>query len=173
VAHQIAVSEEVFTRLSNLARPFVDRSPEDVIRRLLDQNELSTDKVAAKPNGHILASVVSGVRSPTSRVPRERGAIVRIGDHKIDAVSVRTLYEEALKLFVANRTSQLRSVVPLKTSGERYLIATKPIHPTGKPFVIPVEYRGFCMEAHKDYKNAIAHLRILCERLGLTLQYLG
>ena len=61
----------------------------------------------------------------------------------------------------------------MRTSGERFLIALKPVHPSGKPFVVQVEYRGFYMEAHKDYKNAIAHLRILCNRLGLSLNYLG
>jgi hypothetical protein len=98
---------------------------------------------------------------------------VRIGERRINAVSVRALYEEALRLLVENNASELKSVVPLRTSKERFLIALEPIHPTGNPFVVPVEYRGFYMEGHKDYKNAIAHLRILCGRLGLQLQYLG
>lgn len=32
----ITLSDEVFSRLQALARPFKDREPEDVIRRLLD-----------------------------------------------------------------------------------------------------------------------------------------
>jgi len=173
MAQQITVSEEVFARLSRLARPFVDREPQDVIRRLLEQNEGAGAKPSEKPDSQFARPVLPGDRSPMSRVPRERGAVVKIGYHRIEAVSVRSLYEEALKLLVADYGSKLKSVVPLKTSAERYLIAAKPIHPTGKPFVIPVEYRGFCMEAHKDYKNAVAHLRILCDRLGLGLRYLG
>ena len=173
MTHQITVSEEVFARLSRLARPFVDRAPEDVIRRLLDQNEPANGKATRSLDGETSAAVSHGNRSTASRVPRERGATVQIGDYKIDAVSVRALYEEALKFLVAKYSSKLRSIVPLKTSSERYLIADRAVHPTGNPFVIPVEYRCFCMEAHKDFKNAIAHLQMLCNRLGLSLKYLG
>jgi hypothetical protein len=173
MAHQITVSDDVFGRLSKLARPFVDRKPEDVIQWLMDHYERSDRKVPPRPDRSAATPVSPGNRTTDSRVPRERGATVRIGDYKIEAVSVRSLYEEALKFFVANHSSNLRSVVPLKTSSERFLIATKPIHPTGNPFVIPVEYRGLYMEAHKDYKNAIRHLGTLCNRLGLNLDYLG
>lgn len=174
MVHQIKVSDEVFERLRNLAEPFVDREPEDVLRRLLDQNEpaLGGDNACRKFEAQILVPINEGL-SPISRVPRERGTMVQIGDNKIDAVSVRALYEEALKLFVEKHSSRLKSVLPVKTSGQRYLIAVKPVHPSGKPFVVPVEFRGFYMEAHKDYKNAIAHLRLLCNRLGLILKYLG
>jgi hypothetical protein len=174
MAHQITVSDEVFERLKRLAEPFVDREPEDVLRRLLDRNEsfFAGDGTHDKSETRLPASLQESV-SPISRVPRERGTTVQIGDNKIDAVSVRALYGQALKLFVDRHSSKLKSVVPLKTSGQRYLIALKPVHPSGKPFVKPVEFRGFYMESHKDYKNGIAHLRILCSRLGLPLKYLG
>ena len=174
MTHQITVSNELFVRLKTLAEPFVDRDPEDVIRRALDQYEraLSNSRAQIKSGGQVGAPLAGGL-SPISRVPRERGTSVQIGDHKINAVSVRALYEEALRLFVEHYASQLKSVVPLKTSGERFLVALKPLHPSGKPFVVPVEFHGFYMEAHKDYKNAIAHLQTLCNRLGLTLKYLG
>jgi hypothetical protein len=174
MAHQITVSDEVFDWLKNLAEPFVDREPDDVLRRLLDRNNpaLGGDSAHRKFDAEMTVSHREGL-SPISRVPRERGTTVQIGDNRIDAVSVRALYEEALKLFVEKHSSKLKSVLPFKTSGQRYLIAVKPVHPSGKHFVVPVEYRGFHMEAHKDYKNAIAHLRMLCNRLGLVLSYLG
>jgi predicted CopG family antitoxin len=170
MARKIAISDDVFARLSKLARPFVDREPEDVIRRLLDQNEARSSNTASS-----LDEVMSGGiarRSAESRAPRQRGATVQIEDHKIDAISVRTLYEEALKFLVAKHRSSLRAVIPLRTSRERYLIANKAVHPSGNHFVIPVEHDGFCMEAHKDYKNAIAHLGMLCNKLGLSLRHL-
>lgn len=143
------------------------------LRRLLDRNEaaFAADDAHDKSDANLPASLHDSV-SPFSRVPRERGTIVQIGDKKIDAVSVRALYAQALELFVERHSSKLKSVVPLKTSGQRYLIALKPVHPSGKPFVKPVEFRGFYMESHKDYKNGIAHLRILCSRLGLLFKYL-
>ena len=175
MTHQITVSNEVFNRLKNLAEPFVDREPEDVIRRLLDRNEpaLRNGRAQGKLDDQVAAPVPPHGLSPISRVPRERGATVQIGDRRINAVSVRALYEEALKLLVDKHASQLKSILPVKTSSERFLIALKPVHPSGNPFVVPVEFRGFYMEAHKDYKNAIAHLKVLCSRVGLTLTYLG
>lgn len=174
MTHRIAVSDEVFERLKRLAEPFVDREPEDVLRRLLDRNEsaLAGDKAHDKSEARLPAPLHESV-SPISRVARERGTTVQIGDNRIEAISVRALYQQALKLFVERYSSKLKSVVPLRTSGQRYLIALKPVHPSGKPFVKPVEYGGFYMESHKDYKNGIAHLRLLCNRLGLLLKYLG
>jgi hypothetical protein len=169
MAHQITVSDEVFERLRNLAEPFVDREPEDVIRRIVGLGGVNAHR---KFDAQMPVSLREGL-SPISRTPRERGTTVQIGDNTIDAVSVRALYEEALKLFVEKHSSKLKSVIPLRTSGQRYLIAAKPIHPSGKPFVKPVEFRGFYMESHKDYKNGIAHLRMLCNRLGVILKYLG
>jgi hypothetical protein len=167
--HQISISDDTLSRLKALAEPFIDREPEDVIRRLLDHfgqtKEDGSTNIGEYPN------LIE--RSPQSRVPRERGAQVQIGSQRIDAVSVRDLYQQALRLFVENHRSKLSAIVPLKTSSERYLVAREPIHPGGNPFVVPVSFRDFHMEAHKDYKNAIQHLKLLAERLGLTLSYLG
>jgi hypothetical protein len=173
MSHQITISDELFERLKRLAEPFVDREPEDVIWNLVNRKESDSAGYDArdKSDARLSASLQESV-SPISRVPRERGTTVQIGDNKIDAVSVRALYGQALKLFVERHSSKLKAVVPLKTSGQRYLIALKPVHPSGTPFVKPVEFGGFHMEAHKDYKNGIAHLRILCSRLGLPLKYL-
>ena len=175
--HQISVSDETLRRLKSLAEPFVDREPEDVIRRLLDQigkgQQIGDNIESAKrgPNTGQTSSLES--RSPNSRVPRERGARVQIGNNSIDAVSVRDLYEQALRFFVEHHKLQLQSVVPFRTSRERYLVAREPIHPGGNPFVVPVNFGDFHMEAHKDYRNAIQHLRALTERMGLTLTYFG
>lgn len=171
MTHQITVSDEIFERLKKLAEPFVDREPEDVLRRLLERNE----SAMVGDNGKLELQLPASPReslSLISRLPRERGTIVQIGDKRIDAISVRALYGQALKLFVERHSSRLKSVVPLRTSGQRYLVALKPVHPSGKPFVKPVEFHGFYMESHKDYKNGIAHLRSLCTRLGVLFKYL-
>lgn len=156
-------------RLKKLAEPFVDREPEDVIKRLLDRGELNTGAQV----GEATRDRKRTERSPTSRVPRERGARVQVGDQILEATSVRDLYEQALRFFVEHHKSKLETVVPLRTSKERFLIARDPAHPGGNPFVVPVQFRGFHMEAHKDYKNAIEHLEKLGERLGLQVTYLG
>jgi hypothetical protein len=163
--HQIRISEDTMNRLKACARPFEDKDPEDVIRRLLNEHKVAS--------GHAPSlDILQSARTPISRVPRERGAVVQIGGHQIPAVSVRDLYEQALKFLVGNHRGDLDRLLPFKTSHERYLLADKPIHPSGNPFVVPVEYRGYHMEAHKDYKNAVAHLALLVEKVGLKLRYL-
>lgn len=164
----ILVSDETLARLKSLAEPFVDREPEDVIRRLLDQlGEHGSINNAASNVGHNRGP------SSDSRAPRERGARVKIGEETIEAVSVRDLYEQALRFFVENYKSKLQTILPLRTSRQRYLIARDPVHPGGNAFVVPVEVRGFHMEAHKDWKNGIEHLRALAGRLGVEIVYLG
>jgi hypothetical protein len=167
MAHQITISDEVFARLKTLAEPFVDREPEDVIRRLIDEREPRF----GDERGQMKSDRPQGL-SPILRAPRQRGTTVEIDGHKIDAATVSELYQEALKLFVGKHISRLNSAVPMKTSGERFLIAREDKHPNGRRFFVPVEYHGFYMEAHKDYKNGIKHLRALCEHLGLALKYL-
>jgi len=84
-----------------------------------------------------------------------------ISDHQIQAVSVSVpdLHEQALKFLVGSRRADLDRLLPLKTSRERYLLADKPV-------------RGYYMEAHKDYKNAVAHLSSLVKKSGIELKYL-
>lgn len=169
--HQIALSDETLGRLKMLAEPFVDKEPEDVIRRLLDDWESRSSRSLHSERAEG-GSTTTG-RSAESRVPRERGTRVQIGDHVIEAISVRDLYKQALAFLVGNYKVKLQATLPYKTSAERYLVAAEPKHPAGNPFVVPVEFRGFYIEAHKDYKNAVAHLSNLCERLSLKLTYLG
>jgi hypothetical protein len=168
VPQQISVSDETMNRLKACAKPFVDRDPEDVLRRLLDEHDKSGRKQSSSPRPWPQPE-----RTPASRVPRERGADVQISGHRIQAVSVRDLYEQALRFLVDNHRAALVRLLPFRTSRQRYLVADKSTHPSGNPFVVPVEYHGFYIEAHKDYENAVKHLRAFVEKLGLKLKYLG
>jgi hypothetical protein len=165
---QIRISTDTLARLKEHAEPFVDREPNDVIRRVLDQRDQC--KCESGPSPRLTHQ---SHRAPISRVPRDRGVRVRIDGEEINAVTVKDLYGQVLKLLVSKHKSSLPSIVPYKTSNERYLIAKKPVHPNGKAFVIPVERDGFYMESHKDYANAIAHLQSFLRRLNLDLEYLG
>lgn len=156
---QIRISEETMARLKALAEPFIDKEPEDVVRRLLDRLEHTTKPSVQVPQ--------------PSRMPRERGVTIQMGNRKIQAISVRDLYAQALRVLVDEHRSSLKRLLPFKTSSERYLIAEKPIHPTGNAFVVPVEYQQHYMEAHKDYKNAVKHLELLARGLGLKVIYLS
>ncbi len=175
---QIHIAKPVFERLQSLAIPLVD-TPETVIERLISYYEATGgSNNPSKPN----SSKQGGSRSqapvfqndPSARNSRERGVIVKIGNQTLKAHSVSDLYEKVLiSLHESGSIERLRSKIPFATSRVRYLVASKPTHPNAKPFVVPVAYRGIYMEAHKDYKNAVNHLRKWLECGGITLTYIG
>lgn len=175
MSHTITISDDTFARLQNCAIPFVDTEPQDVIRRLLDLHggTLESRQPPAPPTGASEEAQHSLVSRSAARLPRQRGTTVVVDGVTISAVSVRDLYEQALKVLVDAHEQELAAVLPVRTSSQRYLVAQQDTHPNGRPFVIRVDYRGYYMEAHKDYKNAVSHLKHLVTRLGLSFEDLG
>lgn len=173
---ELALPDDLFSRLQKLAVPLVD-TPADIIERLLTHYE---EAGLVTPGAHI-GRVGSGTKSSRAvwdakvveRSPRERGATIEIDGHVIRAVSVKEMYEEVLKyLLDAGYEKRLKGLVPFRTSGSRYLIAEKAVHPNGKEFFVPVKHGGYSMEAHKSYKTGIEHLSQFITKLGLKLTYL-
>jgi hypothetical protein len=176
--HQIRISDDTMGRLKAYAEPFKDKEPEDVIRRLLDERE-SSGGGQRRPANRKGRSATEDSMTPLlcpstkSRVPRERGVTIEIGGRQIQAPTVRELYKQALTFLVDKHEGKLTQLLPFETSAQRYLVANKPKHPTGRDFVIPVPYHNYWMEAHKDYKNAIEHLGRLASKLNLSFRYVG
>ena len=171
---EISLPDDLFIRLQALTVPLVP-TPADVIGRLLDHYERTCPRVPAKnaPASNLIGRLPREA-SLSGRVPRERGVTFEIDGHEMRAVSVRDMYEQVLKFIVdKGHSERLNPLLPFKTSRQRYLIAKRPQHPNGNDFVITVQYGGYFMEAHKDYKNGIEHLRQLVEKLGLRLRYVG
>jgi hypothetical protein len=175
MTHQIRISDETMARLKACAEPFTDKEPEDVIRRLLDeQGRNGRAKQTDRKGGLEMEDRMIPLGFSTkSRVPRERGATVEIGGRQIQAATVADLYKQVLVFLVDRHQDKLAELLPFKTSAQRYLVASKPQHPRGNPFVIPVKHHDYCMEAHKDYKNAIEHLGKLASRMKLPFRYVG
>ncbi len=99
---------------------------------------------------------------------------MELGDHRINAISVRDLFEQVLKWIVDEGLDmKLEPLLPYRTSNQRYLIARKPKHPGGNPFVAPASYNGYHMEAHKNYENAIRQLKGLVAELGISFEYIA
>lgn len=180
----VRISETIFQRLQKLAIPLED-TLSSVIERLLDfydsKNPEKTYKKEPLPShtqipkmyeakskdNHALLNVL------LNRRPRQRGIIVEIGGNRFDADSLHDLYGKILKfLDDRNQLEKLKPYLPFSTSKKRYLIAYQPVHPNGNEFVRPVEYKGYFMEAHKDYKNGIISLQRMLDRLGLSLSYI-
>ncbi|MGH9579438.1 MAG: hypothetical protein ACRD2R_00465 [Terriglobales bacterium] len=167
--HTIRLSAETMSRLKRCAEPYVDKEPEDTIRRLLEHFE-----AGASPDLHSLGNDRrQHTTKPITRAPRERGVVAELADQRIQASSVSDFYTQALKHLVDRHSSRLDAFVPFATSGQRYLVAKSPKHPTGNKFVVPVNYKGYYMEAHKDYRNAVNHLEQLAAKMGLSFRYLA
>lgn len=160
----ISLSDEVYAQLVALARPFEDREPEDVIRRLLDS--ASTKDVAKPSNGKTTAELT------VVRAPRERGTVVELNGERISATTVPDLCTKVLEFIYAKGLwEQFESLAPYKTSAKRYLFAKSPKHPQGNDFFVPLKYRNIYMEAHKNYETTIKQLGRLLSQLGITFEY--
>ena len=160
----ISLSDEIFARLEALARPFEDREPEDVIRRLLDGG--STKDIAK------LSSRRTTSEPAVVRVPRERGTVVELNGDRSSATTVPDLCTKVMEfIYSKGLWSQFESLAPYKTSAKRYLFAKSPKHPQGNDFFVPLKYRNMYMEAHKNYATTIKQLGRLLSQLGITFEY--
>ncbi len=160
----ISLSDEIYARLQALARPFEDREPEDVIRRLLDGG---TTNDVAKPGGGRIISEVAVVRAP-----RERGVVVELNGERISATTVPDLCTKVMEfIYSKGLWDQFENLTPYKTSAKRYLFAKSPKHPQGNDFFVPLKYRNIHMEAHKNYETTIKQLGRLLSQLGITFKY--
>lgn len=170
------LSDTVFERLQKIAVPLVD-TPETIIVRLLSfyESKPGTEMntvIAESPASHSLTQSRIVLDGTLQREPRQRGTVVRLDDKMIKAESVSDLYYKALcYLGQKGVLARLDGKLPIATSRKRYLMAKTPTHPGGAEFVVPVEYKGYFMEAHKDYKNGVSHLRKILKLCGVTLTY--
>jgi hypothetical protein len=160
----IDVSASVLRRLETLGGPLF--TPSEVIERLLDQ-------VASGD----LSDGVSELGGPShevsrARPPRSRGVDLLISGHRITAVTVPDMYLQVLQWLVdGKRMDKVQSSIPFRTSKQRFLIAKSPRHPSGKDFVSEVQYKGYYMEAHKNYENALSGLKQFLEPHGYSVDY--
>lgn len=164
----IEVSTRVHERLKELAGPLF--SPSEVIERLLgpDAGTGARASVSATIMPEAGPSALAGL---APRNPRERGISVLIGDTRMTAISVRDLYLQFLQHMVnKNLIANIAQAIPHRTSKQRYLIAKKAVHPNGNPFVVPVEFGGYFMEAHKNYENAMSGLQQLAKIGGFPIR---
>ncbi len=96
---------------------------------------------------------------------------IKIGDAVLEQSSIGKLYVAVLH-FLDERDDLGQVPIPFPTSPVRYLLAREPKHQKGNPFVNPVEYHGYFMEANKDRQKGLRDLGRLLKQCGLTLEIL-
>lgn len=166
----VSLSDDVYVQVRTLAR-FAGCSDNEVIRRLLERLE-PKDAAPAPRSYPSPASTDDGARYLPGRAPRERGATVRLGGELLRVDSVPDLFEHVLRHIVKHgKRNEVTRMLPYKTSAQRYLIAEKPVHPSGKDFYVPVKHGGLYMEAHKSYRTAIKDLAEFLRALGVPFEY--
>ena len=102
---------------------------------------------------------------------KQSSITIRLNEMEFTANSVREFYFRILQYIVDNKfIDSLESYIPYKTSKKRYLISHEPFHQRGNPFKVPVEYKGYYLEAHKDYNNAFNSLRSFLKKGNLFLE---
>jgi hypothetical protein len=116
------------------------------------------------------------VTTATPRAARSSGRSVgtirvRFDRKELDAPSIPQLYGAVLKALVEDdRISNIE--IPWGVGTRRHFIAKgpNPVHPSGRPFFAPVEYRGFVMEAHVNRASGVRYLAEFCRRLGVDFE---
>lgn len=107
------------------------------------------------------------------RASRRSGPIrIKLEGSMLEANSLSRIYQLALVILYQGKHLQ-KATIPFATSKKRYLLAEKPIHPNGEAFRHQVEYKGYFLEAHKDRKIGINHLKKLVTECGLQLQVIN
>jgi hypothetical protein len=132
--------------------------------------ESSQTKILEPKPTRITAISKQERKKPSQSGDKQKGIIVRIGQERIKASSVRDFYQQVLQcLEKSGNLPKLDSLLPYQTSSKRYLMSKNPIHPPGNNFVVPVEHKGYYIEAHKDYKNAFSAVQVLLKLIGVEV----
>lgn len=109
---------------------------------------------------------------PNGRGTRATGTIrVRFDGSTLEAQSIPKLYESVLRTVVDDGRIK-RLTLPWGIGTRRYFVTTadNTVHPSGRKFFAPVEYRGFIMESHVNRASGLKYLGALCELLGIDFE---
>lgn len=170
MSHTIRISDEMYSRLQQHARAFVD-TPASVIGMLLDSYEKNENKGTAHSRGEDgEANQPEPNYGKPARRSSARARTVIINGKQFDHSTVVELYRKVLAFLAdSGQIEQLKPHIPVATSNKRYVLAREPYHQGGNKFRRAVEYRGLYMETHKNYKNAYNSLRRILDFIGMDL----
>ena len=110
----------------------------------------------------------------TSDTPKGRttGKIaVKIDGQIFSAEILRDLLREVL-VYIVDKKYVTELPVPWGTSKTRFIISNQnpPIHPNGRNFFNPVEYKSYFLETHYSRERGLKVLDDLCQKLELDFE---
>ena len=123
----------------------------DVLGKLLNMSSITNISIEAQEK---------------SKSKREIQVI--IDGHKVDAKNTSKMAFEVLKYLVDNDLIK-KLELPWGKSKRRILLTNEPnpMHPSGKPFFAPVEYKGYVLETHNSREQQIKNMIKLCKDTGV------
>ena len=175
MAPTIRVDDEVFAALQKRAKPFVD-TPNSVLRRLfrldgrsrrirtapplpsLGPRPEGTDPGAYRPLGHVRVRLGE---PPPSRLRLPNGELRALKHWNSLPLETARYLVEVGKLHPG------RCPVQLPRARKRYLIDSRPRHPSGERFIHPIEISdGLWLEAHANAPDLHGQTVGLIRQLG-------
>ena len=103
---------------------------------------------------------------------RTRGQLAVKIDNKIFSNdTVRHLFEDVFE-YIVQKEHILRLPLPWGSSRQRYIVTNEdpPIHPNGRAFFYPVEFKGYTIESHYARDRAMKVLSNLCAKLEIEFE---
>jgi len=152
------------------------------ISRLLSKikDEILADQ---EKNGPALANILSQTAVTSINSSDESQAIkkisgrktgefgVEINGHVFSEKSLSVLFRQVLEYLVDNNL--LNSIqIPWGESKSRIILTNdpNPIHPNGRAYFVPIEYKGYTLEAHYSRDKGLAIMKKLCNDIGVSFK---
>jgi hypothetical protein len=153
-------------------RPDIEQLTEYIQENFFKPNSAKPQPSPTPPSRKDITPKPSPKTPPPQRKSKQKGAVVTIDNTTITASTVSDLYLQTLKyLFGSNLIDRAKPHIPYATSSVRFLISTDPHHQAGNEFRSPIEYKGYYMEAHKNYENALSQLEAFLKTCGISMKY--
>tara|TARA_Y100000593_G_scaffold67698_1_gene124463 strand:+ start:177 stop:878 length:702 start_codon:yes stop_codon:yes gene_type:complete len=104
------------------------------------------------------------------RIKGSDKTIIKVNNTTFNGKSLGDLYLQVLKYLIeSNYSKRIDNILPYSTSSVRYFISKTPYHQRGNDFHSSVEYKGYYMESHKDYKNGLKSLKDFLLELNIRM----
>jgi hypothetical protein len=159
--------------VENFVKEFAQRSLNMALlssSSVYEPPQTSSVKVLEPPPISVTTKRTQDVIQFTRSGSKQSGITVQVGTKRIKAFSVPEFYLQIMEfLDESGYLPKIQTNIPYETSQKRYLISRSPVHPHGNRFRAPVEYKGFYLEAHKDYKNAFAAMENFLRIFGIEM----